>query len=258
MPSDLRPERVLTDAAQPLFPLNVHQLVYTAGTQRLIDGIDLALEQDSRTIIMGPNGAGKSLLLRLLHGLLTPTEGEIRWGETPRMDQARQRQALVFQRPVLLRRSVGANLRFALKLRRYTRAEREERLRHILELANLSHLVDRPARVLSQGEQQRVAIARALVLEPEVLLLDEPTVSLDPASVEVIEELILAAHRRGTKIILVTHDRGQARRLADEIVFLEQGRIVEHSPALQLFQQAGQPQGVAPTKHIPSPLEGEG
>lgn len=233
----LQPERVASDIAQSLFPLNVRQLVYSVSTHRLIDGIDLTIEQSKRTIIMGPNGAGKSLLLRLLHGLLTPTEGEICWGEIPRIDQARQRQALVFQRPVLLRRSVGANLRFALKLRRYTRAEREERLRHILELASLSHLVDRPARVLSQGEQQRVAIARALVLEPEVLLLDEPTVSLDPASVEAIEELILAAHRRGTKIILVTHNMAQARRLADEVVFLEQGRVVEHSPALQFFQQ---------------------
>ena len=233
----LQPERVASDIAQSLFPLNVRQLVYSVSTHRLIDRIDLTIEQSKRTIIMGPNGAGKSLLLRLLHGLLTPTEGEICWGEIPRIDQARQRQALVFQRPVLLRRSVGANLRFALKLRRYTRAEREERLRHILELASLSHLVDRPARVLSQGEQQRVAIARALVLEPEVLLLDEPTVSLDPASVEAIEELILAAHRRGTKIILVTHNMAQARRLADEVVFLEQGRVVEHSPALQFFQQ---------------------
>ena len=233
----LQRERGPTDIAQSLFPLNVRRLAYSVGTHRLIDGIDLTIEKDRRTIIMGPNGAGKSLLLRLLHGLLAPTEGEICWGETPRIDQARQRQALVFQRPVLLRRSVGANLRFALKLRRSTRAEREERLRHILELASLSHLVDRPARVLSQGEQQRVAIARALVLEPEVLLLDEPTVSLDPASVEAIEELMLAAHRRGTKIILVTHDMAQARRLADEVVFLEQGRAVEHSPARQFFQQ---------------------
>ncbi len=231
-------ERVSIDAAQSLFPLKVRQLVYGVGTQRLIDGIDLTIEQDRRTVIMGPNGAGKSLLLRLLHGLLPPTAGEIRWGKTLRIDQARQRQALVFQRPVLLRRSVGANLRFVLKLRRYTRAEREERLRHILELASLSHLVDRPARVLSQGEQQRVALARALVLEPEVLLLDEPTVSLDPVSVEAIEDLILAAHRRGTKIILVTHDRGQTHRLADEVVLLEQGRVVEHASALQFFQQS--------------------
>ena len=241
----LQPERISTDPARPLFPLNVRQLVYNVGKQRLIDGIDLTIEEDRRTIIMGPNGAGKSLLLRLLHGLLTPTEGEICWGETPRVDQARQRQALVFQRPVLLRRSVEANLCFALKLRRYTRAEREERLRHTLELASLSHLADRPARVLSQGEQQRVAVARALALEPEVLLLDEPTVSLDPISVEAIEELILAVHRRGTKIILVTHDMAQARRLADEVVFLEQGRVVEHSLALQFFQQPS-----AATTHI--------
>lgn len=241
----LQRERVSTNTVQSLFPLKVRQLVYSVGKQRLIDGIDLTIEPGSRTIIMGPNGAGKSLLLRLLHGLLTPTEGEICWGETPWIDQARQRQALVFQRPVLLRRSVGANLRFVLKLRRYTRAEREERLRHILELASLSHLVDRPARVLSQGEQQRVALARALVLEPEMLLLDEPTVSLDRVSAEAIEELILATHRRGTKIILVTHDMGQARRLADEVIILEQGRVVEHSSALQFFQQPN-----AATAHI--------
>ena len=234
----LQRERVSTDTAPALFPLKVRQLVYSVGTHRLIDGIDLTIEQDRRTVIMGPNGAGKSLLLRLLHGLLTPTAGEVCWGATPRMDQARQRQALVFQRPVLLRRSVAANLRFALKLRRYARAEREERLRHSLELANLSHLADRSARVLSQGEQQRVALARALVLEPEVLLLDEPTVSLDPTSVEAIEDLILAAHRRGTKIILVTHDMAQARRLADEVVLLERGRVVEQASALQFFQQS--------------------
>ena len=234
----MQPERVSTASAPSLFPLKVRQLVYSVGTHRLIDGIDLTIERDRRTVIMGPNGAGKSLLLRLLHGLLTPTAGEVCWGATPRMDQARQRQALVFQRPVLLRRSVAANLRFALKLRRYARAEREERLRHSLELANLSHLADRPARVLSQGEQQRVAIARALVLEPEVLVLDEPTVSLDPTSVEAIEELILAAHRRGTKIILVTHDMAQAHRLADEVVLLEQGRVVEQASDLQFFQQS--------------------
>ena len=239
----LQRERVSTDTA--LFPLKVRQLVYSVGTHRLIDGIDLTIEQDSRTVIIGPNGAGKSLLLRLLHGLLPPTAGEIRWGATPRIDQARQRQALVFQRPVLLRRSVAANLRFALKLRRYARAEREERLRHSLELANLSHLANRSARVLSQGEQQRVALARALVLEPEVLLLDEPTVSLDPTSVEAIEALILAAHGRGTKIILVTHDMAQARRLADEVVLLEQGRVVEQASALQFFQQSSGVRGIS-------------
>ena len=116
--ASMRPIAPMPSAAPSLFPLTIRQLVYGVGTQRLIDGIDLTIEQDGRTIIMGPNGAGKSLLLRLLHGLLTPTAGEICWGATPRMEQARRRQALVFQRPVLLRRSVAANLRFALKLRR--------------------------------------------------------------------------------------------------------------------------------------------
>ena len=230
-------DRVSVDTAPSLFPLRVQQLVYAVGNQRLINGINLTIEKAPCSVIMGPNGAGKSLLLRLLHGLLIPTEGEICWGETQAVDQARQRQALVFQRPVLLRRSVGANLRFVLKLRKYAKVEREERLQHVLELANLSQLVDRPARVLSIGEQQRLAIARALVLEPEVLLLDEPTVSLDPMSTAAVEELIHVAQTRGTKIILVTHDIGQARRLADDVIFLHQGRVVEHSAAVQFFQQ---------------------
>ena len=144
---------------------------------------------------------------------------------------------MVFQRPVLLRRSVKANLRFALELRPGTRHDRAERLAELLELAGLSHAANRPARVLSAGEQQRLAVVRALSLEPEVLLLDEPTASLDPASVAAIETLIDTAHTQGVKIILVTHDIGQARRLADEVVFIHHGQIAEHTPASEFFQR---------------------
>ena len=223
--------------AAALFPLRAVGLTYAVRGRRLIDGIDLTLEQGPRTVVMGPNGAGKSLLLRLLHGLLTPSTGEVRWGSALPTEAVRRRQALVFQRPVLLRRTVGANLRFVLRLRRCPGTERAQRLDRVLALAGLTDLVDRPARALSSGEQQRLALARALILEPEVLLLDEPTASLDPAAVGDIEALIEAAQGRATKIVLVTHDVGQARRLADEVIFLHRGRLVEHTPAAEFFTQ---------------------
>jgi tungstate transport system ATP-binding protein len=230
-------EQTEADKTVPVLPLEVRQLVYTVGGQRLIDGINLTLTHGSRTVVLGPNGAGKSLLLRLLHGLLEPSHGSIVWGAAPLNASLRRRQAMVFQRPVLLRRSVRANIHFVLNLSHYSRTERAKRLQHVLDIAGLSALVDRPARVLSIGEQQRLAIARALAVEPEVLFLDEPTASLDPTSVAAIEDIIRAADAQGTKIILVTHDLGQARRLAGDIVFLHQGQVAEHTHAEQFFSQ---------------------
>ncbi len=222
-------------AGQALLPLRVSQLVYSVNGTALIRGIDLTLEAGPRTVIMGANGAGKSLLLRLLHGLLRPTSGTIAWGQAGWGVAVRRRQAMVFQRPVLLRRSVRANLRFALGLRPSSSKDRSQRLARLLELAGLSAVASRPARVLSAGEQQRLALVRALGLEPEVLLLDEPTASLDPAAVAAIESLIHTADSQGAKIMLVTHDIGQARRIADEVVFVHHGRIAEHTPAEEFF-----------------------
>ncbi|MBX2806279.1 MAG: ATP-binding cassette domain-containing protein, partial [Hyphomicrobiales bacterium] len=177
-------------------------------------------------------GAGKSLLLRLLHGMLQPTSGRIEWGGQPLSKEIRRRQAMVFQRPVLLRRSVAANIDFVLNLgRKAARERRDELLDHV---GLLDH-ARQPARLLSGGEQQRLALARALALRPEVLLLDEPTASLDPASVLMIEQIVLGAHRRGTKIIFISHDPGQAKRLGDEIVFLHNGQLAEHAPAGRFF-----------------------
>ena len=227
-----------TGQATPhLLPLRASRLVYGVNGTALIRGIDLTLEAGPRTVIMGANGAGKSLLLRLLHGLLRPTSGTIAWGQTGWGVAVRRRQAMVFQRPVLLRRSVRANLRFALELRPAPSKDRSQRLARLLELAGLSAVASRPARVLSAGEQQRLALVRALSLEPEVLLLDEPTASLDPAAVAAIENLIHTADSRGAKIMLVTHDIGQARRIADEVVFVHHGRIAEHTPAEEFFRR---------------------
>lgn len=202
-------------------------LRYDLDGRTLIDGIDLAIAPGRTTVVMGANGAGKSLLLRLLHGLIAPTSGAVLWQGGPLDRAARLRQAMVFQRPVLLRRSVLANLRFALRVRGVRGAARALREDEALARANLADLAHRPARVLSGGEQQRLALARALACAPEVLFLDEPTASLDPASTQAIETLLRAARASGVTVVLVTHDLGQARRLGDDLVFLHAGRVAE-------------------------------
>src|SRR5215467_9905644 len=229
------------DSATPfpgsLLPLELRNLSLETGGRRLIERIDLKLQDRGITVILGPNGAGKSLLLRLVHGLLEPTEGAILGGNAPMDTKIRHRQAMVFQRPVLLRRTAAANITYALGLRGIPRSERASRALRALELAGLHHHAFTPARVLSGGEQQRLCLARALSLDPEVLLLDEPTASLDPASTLAIERLLISAKHRCIKVIVVTHDVGQARRLAQDVIFLHHGRLIEHQPAPRFFEQ---------------------
>ena len=222
----------LVSKTEPLLPLETEGLTLERDGRRLIDSIDLRLEPAGLTVVMGPNGAGKSLLLRLLHGLIPPSAGSISWGGAGMSPAIRERQGMVFQRPVLLRRSVAANLDFALGLRGDRSAERRDAL---LDQVGLLERASQPARLLSGGEQQRLALIRALALDPDVLFLDEPTASLDPASVLTIEEVVQSAKRSGTKIIFVTHDLNQAKRLGDDVVFLHRGRLMEHSPAEQFF-----------------------
>jgi tungstate transport system ATP-binding protein len=222
--------------APPILPIEARGLVFEAGSRRLIDGLSLTLRPGVRTVVMGPNGSGKSLTLRLLHGLLRPSAGEILWGGRPADRTVRLRQGMVFQRPVALRRSALGNVLHALKARGVPRRDRRERAYEALTRAGLDQLAGTPARLLSGGEQQRLALARALSLEPDVLFLDEPTANLDPASTLLIELLIQTAHHRGTKVVLVTHDVGQARRLGDEVVFLHGGRVAEHGPAPGFFE----------------------
>jgi tungstate transport system ATP-binding protein len=218
-----------------LLPLTLEDVVFEAGTRRILHGITLALDAGPRTMIVGPNGAGKSVLLRLCHGLLEPTGGRITWN-SPEVPHAPRRQAMVFQRPVLLRRSALANVVYALRCSGVLAPWRRERALVALERVGLEALADRPARVLSGGEQQRLALARAWALDPEVLFLDEPTASLDPGATQEIERVIEAMHASGTKIVMVTHNLGQARRLGDEILFLHQGRLVERAPAERFFR----------------------
>ncbi|MGB6441398.1 MAG: phosphate ABC transporter ATP-binding protein [Methyloceanibacter sp.] len=219
-----------------VLPLELRRLSLETGGRRLIDSVDLKVEEPGITVILGPNGAGKSMLLRLVHGLVAPTEGIILWGSRPMDDEIRRRQAMVFQKPVLLRRTSAANISYALGLRGIARSERNSRAQQALELAGLGRHAFTPARVLSGGEQQRLCLARALSLDPEVLLLDEPTASLDPASTLAIERLLIGAKHRGMKVMVVTHDVGQARRLAQDVIFLHHGRLIEHQSAGRFFE----------------------
>lgn len=199
---------------------------------RVLDAIDLTIVPRSRTFILGANGSGKSTLLRVLHGLIPPDEGRVRWGGA---SLAPRRQAMVFQRPVLLRRSAAGNVRHALALAGVRGTDADVRAQNALTRVGLAHLADRAARVLSGGEQQRLALARASALEPDVLFLDEPTASLDPPSTRAVEEIVGAIHAGGTTIVMTTHSLAQAKRLADDVIFLAAGRVTECTNAKQFF-----------------------
>jgi tungstate transport system ATP-binding protein len=221
----------MTDGDLPICFDGVTVLSRTAA---LLDDITLTIEAGPPTVLVGPNGSGKTSLLRAAMGLLAPTRGRITWsghGLTPPT-----RRAFVFQRPTMLRRSAEANLRYAMTAGRARPAE-EPRIAELLALVGLKHVAARPARRLSGGEQHRLALARALARDPDVLFLDEPTASLDPASTKAVEDVIRTVSQRGIKIVMSTHDLGEARRLAGEIVLLNRGRIVETAAAASFFDR---------------------
>jgi tungstate transport system ATP-binding protein len=197
------------------------------GAVDVVSDLSLSLMSGAPTVLLGPNGSGKSTLIRLAMGLVAPTSGRISWGGR---HAPGERLAMVFQRPVMLRRTAGANIAYALPGRDDTR------VMELLTKVGLAALADRPARKLSGGEQQRLALARALARDPEVLLLDEPTASLDPAATKAVEDIVRAVAASGVKIVMATHDIGQARRLAGDVVFLARGRLVERADAAQFFQ----------------------
>jgi len=212
------------------FILEARDLTVVLGGVRALDGLTVTLEPGLRTVVLGPNGAGKSVLLRTLHGLIAPTSGTVSWHRPAR-------QAMVFQRPVMLRRSAIANIRYALAVNGIAEPERTRLASAALSRVGLGDIAYRPARVLSGGEQQRLALARAWALKPEILFLDEPTASLDPGATAEIERVIASIAAEGTRIVMTTHNLGQARRLADEIVYIHAGRAVERTAADQFFDQ---------------------
>ncbi len=227
-----------------LLPLTLRDVSFAVDGRTILERVSVEISAGPSTVILGANGAGKSVLMRLMHGLLAPTAGRIDWSDPDRV-RTRRLQAMVFQRPVMLRRSARANVTFALQAAGIARAERERRTDEALREVGLLHLAGRSARVLSGGEQQRLALARAWALHPEVLFLDEPTASLDPSATREIETIIKAFDASGTKIVMATHNLGQAQRLGDEVLFIHQGRLVERAPVETFFKQPVSPEAAA-------------
>ncbi len=214
-------------------PVVLDNVRYGVRALTIIDGVSLVISAGAPTVLIGPNGSGKTTLLRLVMGLLEPVSGAVIWGG--RLHVPPVRRAVVFQRPAMLRRSAAANIAYALSSTGVPRAGWGARIDELLALVGLAGLGERAARRLSGGEQQRLALARALAREPELLLLDEPTASLDPAATKAVEDVIRAVAARGIKVVFSTHDLGEARRLAGEVVLLNGGRIVEKAPAAEFF-----------------------
>lgn len=213
-------------------PIAFDNVSVVAGTTTILDGVLLSLTSGAPTVVIGPNGAGKTTFLRVAMGLIEPTRGRVTWGGH---DRPPLRQAFVFQRPAMLRRSAAANLRYALKTAGIARATHEQRIAELLALVGLDGFADRPARKLSGGEQQRLALARALARDPAVLFLDEPTASLDPAATRAVEDVIRTIAARGIKVVMTTHDLGEARRLAGDVVMLHRGRVVATGASPDFF-----------------------
>ena len=226
-----------------LLPLTVDGAVGRRRSRTIVGPVDLRIEGAGITVVIGPNGAGKTSLLSLLHGTERLAAGRIDWA-CP-LEDARHAQAFVFQRPVMLRRTVAENIAYPLQIRGVARKEAQARAADWARRVGLGEVLNRYAPVLSGGEQQKLALARALIIEPDVLFLDEPCASLDGRAMREIEEILLAARDRGTRLVMSTHNMGQARRLADEVLFLLQGRIHESGPASTFFTAPDTPQARA-------------
>lgn len=212
-----------------MFPMVAQGLVVRRRGKRLLGPIDLTLDAQGITVVLGPNGAGKTTLLKTLHGVERLSGGQVKW-HIPDAE-ARARQAYVFQTPIILRRSVRENLAYPLKVLGRGKDDIDQRVMQWAARIGLTGALERPATRLSGGEKQKLALARALIGEPNLLFLDEPCTNLDGRSTREIEGLLIAAHKRGTRIIMATHDLGQARRMASDLLFLVDGKIHENGVA---------------------------
>lgn len=217
-----------------MFPIRIRDVRFRPNGRPVLDGVDLELGDEGITMVLGPNGAGKSVLLRTLCGLITPSAGTIDWGGTAGSGAG---VMMVFQHPMMLRASVLENVAIALKPHRVARHERHSRAEAVLERVGLAGRRADSARHLSGGEQQRLALARAWLTKPRLLLLDEPTASLDPSATAEVERIVREIRTDGTRILMATHNLGQATRLGDDVVFMSAGKVREHAPVQRFFSR---------------------
>ncbi|MBL1436260.1 MAG: ABC transporter ATP-binding protein [Rhodobacteraceae bacterium] len=218
--------------------VSILPLVLTDATahmrgKKLVGPVSLTLSPKGFTMVIGPNGAGKTTLLRLMHGLQRCTKGQVEWAVPAA--QARDRQGFVFQSPIMMRRNVADSLAYPLRLRGMSKAEAQEKVAKCAGNFGLSDLLENVAPLLSGGEKQKLSLARALITEPEILFLDEPCANLDGRATREIEHILQQVQARGTRLVMSTHDMGQARRLAQDVIFLMQGKVHEHAAAESFF-----------------------
>ncbi|HOB96403.1 MAG TPA: ATP-binding cassette domain-containing protein [Aquabacterium sp.] len=204
------------------------------GAQAALRDITLQIRRGDRIALVGANGSGKTTLLRLLNGLLAPSSGS-------RLATGAPVTAMLFQRPFLLHFSVRRNLQLALWLARVPAAQRGVRLDDALRRVGLQAMADRPARSLSGGQQQRLALARAWAVQPDILFLDEPTASLDPSAKREVEALIDDFGHAGMALVMSTHNLGQAKRLANRVLYLDAGRLLADLPVDDFFHRTDLP-----------------
>lgn len=226
-----------------ILPLNVENITLRRRGRCILGPISWQLGGAGITVLMGPNGSGKTSFLRAMHGLERISEGRLRWSAP--IDQTRARQSFVFQSPILMRRSVLDCIAYPLLLDGVSRRLARVRATDAAGQVGLAAMLDQPAQLLSGGEKQKLALARALVRGPELLFLDEPCANLDGRSTRDIESILLAARDAGTRIVISTHNIGQARRLADDILFLYAGRLVESGTAGHVLESPTTPEMAA-------------
>lgn len=202
---------------------------YSHDTGHVLGQTNLEISKHKTTVILGPNGAGKSILLKICHGLLEPSGGTVKLGENI------IKSAMVFPKPVLLRRTVLQNMTYVLGLEGVHKSQRDQIATNALAEFSMQSFADRPARALSSGEKQRLSLVRALLLKPDILYLDEPTANLDPRATSILENMIGNSAKNNMTIVMASHDLMQARRIAEEIIYIEDGKVMETSSAAEFF-----------------------
>lgn len=218
--------------------LSVEGAIVKEGGKRLLGPISLELNLSGVIVVLGHNGAGKSTFLRLIHGLLQADAGQIRWDDRPARETRRQR-GFVFQKTPLMRRSVAENVAFPLRVAGWSASDISSRVAQLLVDAQLEDKAQLAAASLSGGEQQRMALARALAHDPAVVLLDEPSANLDPASTQRLETMIHQIRDEGGHVIMSTHDREQAARLANWVMVFDNGHLGHLGAAKEYFASDG-------------------
>lgn len=226
-----------------LLPLVLQNATARYRRTTVVGPIDLTLDGTGITVVLGPNGSGKTSLLRMMHGTARLAGGSVTWACD--VETARANQAFVFQQPIMLRRSVLENLAYPLRLRGLNKRKALDQATDWADRVGLGAILTRPAPVLSGGEQQKLALARALITAPTLVFLDEPCAALDGKATREIETILTEALAAGTRLVLTTHDMGQARRLADDVIFLLRGKIHEHGCAKLFFDYPTTPEARA-------------